>query len=211
MDITYVYLVNNSIYYLVLIIDDHSRFCVGCELRRDQRGISMIEVLHRAIERYGKPAKLLTDQGSCFYSWSREQTLFARYLEDMTIEHIVADPHSPQTLGKVERLNQTVQRDLLTKSHFSGYEEASRNIEAFFHHYNYDRPHQGIGGVTPASRFHGIIGETSRIESTLCSHGLDFSRGYLVFKMFEHTLSVVCNSGGLQVFLDGHLLKPGST
>lgn len=28
----------------------------------------------------------------------------------MKIEHIVSDPHSPQTLGKVERLNQTVQR-----------------------------------------------------------------------------------------------------
>ncbi len=210
MDITYVYLANNAVYYLVIILDDHSRFCVGNELRRDQRGLSMIEVLHRAIERYGKPAKLLTDQGSSFYSWSREQTLFARYLDDMKIEHIVADPHSPQTLGKVERLNQTVQRELLNKVHFSGYEykEACRSIADYFQQYNYARPHQGIGGAFPASRFHGVIGETSRIESELCGNGLDFSRGYLVFKMFEHTVSIVCNSVGLQVFLDGNLLEP---
>jgi transposase InsO family protein len=209
MDITYVYLANNAVYYLVLILDDYSRFCVGSELRRDQRGLSMIEVLHRAVERYGKPAKLLTDQGSSFYSWSREQTLFARYLDDMKIEHIVADPHSPQTLGKVERLNQTVQRELLNKVHFAGYayEEACRNISDYFQHYNYARPHQGIGGAFPASRFHGIIGETSRIESELCGHELDFSRGYLVFKMVDHTISIVCNSMGLQVFLDGHLLE----
>jgi transposase InsO family protein len=207
MDITYVYLANNAIYYLVIIIDDYSRFCVASELRRDQRGLSMIEVLHRGTQRYGKPAKLLTDQGSSFYSWSREQTLFARYLDDMKIEHIVADPHSPQTLGKVERLNQTVQRELLNKSHFSGYEDACRSIESYFHHYNYERPHQGIAGAIPASRFFGIIGETCRIESELCSHGLDFSRGYLVFKMHEHTISIVCRADGLQVFLDGHLLK----
>jgi transposase InsO family protein len=209
MDITYVYLANNAIYYLVLIVDDHSRFCVACELRRDQRGLSMIEVLHRAIERYGKPVKLLTDQGSSFYSWSREQTLFSRYLDDMKIEHIVADPHSPQTLGKVERLNQTVQRELLNKGYFSnyGYPEACSSIGDYFHHYNYSRPHQGIGGAFPASRFHGVIGESSRIESELCGHGLDFSRGYLVFKMFEHTISIVCNSTGLQVFLDGNLLE----
>jgi transposase InsO family protein len=207
MDITYVYLVNNAIYYLVIIIDDYSRFCVASELRRDQRGLSMIEVLHRAIERYGKPTKLLTDQGSSFYSWSPEQTLFARYLDDMKIEHIVADPHSPQTLGKVERLNQTVQRELLNKSHFSGYEEAYRSIETYFRCYNYERPHQGISGAVPASRFQGIIGETCRIESDLCGHGLDFSRGYLVFKIPEHTISIVCSGGGLQVFLDGHLLK----
>ena len=207
MDITYVYLADNAIYYLVIIIDDYSRFCVASELRRDQRGLSMIEVLHRCTQRYGKPAKLLTDQGSSFYSWSREQTLFARYLDDMKIEHIVADPHSPQTLGKVERLNQTVQRELLNKSHFCGYEDACRGIETYFHHYNYERPHQGISGAIPASRFFGIIGETCRIESELCSHGLDFSRGYLVFKMLEHTISIVCKDDGLQVFLDGHLLK----
>lgn len=206
MDVTYVYLANDGVYYLVIILDDYSRFCVCSELRRDQQGLSMIEVLHRAIERYGKPGKLLTDQGTSFYSWSHEQTLFSRYLDDMKIEHIVADPHSPQTLGKVERLNQTVQRELLKKVHFSSYQEAFDSICDYFHHYNYDRPHQGIGGTFPASRFRGVIGETSRIESELCGHGLDFSSGYLVFKMFEHTISIVCGSMGLQVFLDGDLL-----
>ncbi len=212
MDITYVYLVNQTICYLVVVLDDYSRFCVSCELRRDYRSISMIEVLHRAIERYGKPSKLLTDQGSSFYSWSREQTLFARYLDDMKIEHIVADPHSPQTLGKVERFHQTIQRELLDKSHLVSYEEAGQRIENYMHQYNYDRPHQGIGGACPASRFQGIIAETSRVESELCGRGIDFSRGYLVFKMFEHTISIVCNGCGLQIFLDGDLLKrsPGS-
>jgi transposase InsO family protein/transposase len=209
MDITYVYLVNQTICYLVVIVDDNSRFCVSAELRNDYRGISMIEVVHRAIERYGKPSKLLTDQGSSFYSWSSEQTLFSRYLDDMKIEHIVADPHSPQTLGKVERFHQTLQREVLNKSHFVSFEEARQRIEDYMHHYNYDRPHQGIGGACPASRFQGIIGETSRIESELYGKGIDFSRGYLVFKMVEHTISVVCTRGGLQVFLDGNLLKCG--
>jgi transposase InsO family protein len=209
MDITYVYLVNQTICYLVVVLDDYSRFCVSCELRRDYRGISMIEVLHRAIERYGKPSKLLTDQGSSFYSWSPEQTLFSRYLDDMKIEHIVADPHSPQTLGKVERFHQTIQRELLDKSHFSSYEEARERIENYMHQYNYERPHQGIGGACPASRFQGIIGEASRIESEFSGRDIDFSRGYLVFKMFEHTISIVCNGGGLQVFLDGDLLRGG--
>jgi len=210
MDITYVYLSDKAIYYLVIILDDYSRFCVCSELIHNQLGISMIEVLHRAIERYGKPTKLLTDQGTSFYSWSREQTVFSRYLDDMKIEHIVADPHSPQTLGKVERLNQTVQQELLKKVHFSSYEEARVGISEYFHHYNYARPHQGITGAFPSSRFQGIIGETSRIESELRSHTLDFSRGYLVFKMFEHTISIICSGGGLQIFLDGDLLKRGA-
>jgi transposase InsO family protein len=209
MDVTYVYITGIPVLYLVTIIDDYSRFCVGAQLRHDQKGATMIEVLHQAIVRYGKPRKLLTDQGSSFYTWSHESTQFQKYLDDMKIEHIVCDPHSPQTSGKVERLHQTIQRELLQKVRFTGFLEAERGIENYVHSYNYDRPHQGIGGACPHERFHGVIGEVARIESGLASKSIDFSRGYLVLKSFEHTVSVVTSSDGLQVFLDGNLLHQG--
>lgn len=211
MDITYVYLADSSVYYLVLILDDNSRFCVGHELRKDQKGVTMIEVLHRSIERYGKPQKLLSDQGRSFYTWSREQTVFQKYLDDMKIEHIVSNPHSPQTLGKVERLNQTVQRELLDKFRFNSYQQMRSKIDEYFHSYNYERPHQGIGGDCPSNRFHGIVGETRRIESELSTNThipcLDFSQGYLVFKNTEHTICVLFSSSGIKVLLDGKLLS----
>jgi transposase InsO family protein len=206
MDITYVYLTGIPVSYLVTIIDDYSRFCIAAELRHDQKGITMIEVLHRCIVRYGKPCKLLTDQGSSFYSWSHESTQFQKYLDDMKIEHVVCDPHSPQTNGKVERLHQTIQREVLHKVHFAGFTEAQRGIEDYIHSYNYDRPHQGIQGACPYERFHGIIGEVARIESDLASGAVDFSKGYLVLKTCEHTVSVVTSSNGVQIFLNGNLL-----
>lgn len=209
MDVTYVYITGIPVLYLVTIIDDYSRFCVGAELRHDQKGATMIEVLHQAIVRYGKPRKLLTDQGSSFYTWSHESTQFQKYLDDMKIEHIVCDPHSPQTSGKVERLHQTIQRELLQKVRFAGFLDAQRGIGDYIHSYNYDRPHQGIGGACPCERFHGIGGEVARIESGLASKAIDFSRGYLVLKTCEHTVSVVSSSEGLQVFLDGNLLQQG--
>lgn len=207
MDVTYVYITGIKVLYLAIIIDDYSRFCVASELRWDQRGTTMIDVLHRAIERYGKPRRLLTDQGSSFYTWSNESTLFQKYLDDMEIEHIVADPHSPETCGKVERLNQTIQRELIQKVRFSSYADARRGIEEYFHSYNYDRPHQGIDGACPCDRFHGIIGERSRIESNLISKALDFSKGYIIFKDQDHTISIVGSSKGFQIFMDGKLLK----
>lgn len=209
MDVTYVYLTGIPVLYLVTIIDDYSRFCVAAELRHDQKGATMIEVLHQAIVRYGKPRKLLTDQGSSFYTWSQESTQFQKYLDDMKIEHIVCDPHSPQTNGKVERLHQTIQRELLQKVRFAGFLEAQRGIGDYVHSYNYERPHQGIGGACPHERFHGIDGEVARIESGLASKAIDFSQGYLVLKSCGHTVSVVSSSEGLQVFLDGNLLHQG--
>lgn len=207
MDITYVYLTGIPVLYLAVIVDDYSRFCVAAELHDNQQGFTMIEVLHRAIERYGKPRKLLTDQGTSFYTWSNEQTIFQKYLDDMKIEHIVSDPHSPQTLGKTERLHQTIQRELLKKRRFKGYEDAKQGIEEYVHSYNYNRPHQGINGKNPCDRFYGIIGETSRIEQSFSSKSLDFSKGYLIFKNQEHTISVVSSNAGFQVFLDGNLLR----
>jgi transposase InsO family protein len=207
MDVTYVYISGIPVLYLVNIVDDYSRFCVASELCVDQRAGTMIETLHRAIDRYGKPRRLLTDQGSSFYTWSVEQTQFQRYLDDMRIEHIVSDPHSPQTLGKVERLNQTIKRELLEKRRFEGFEQARAGIADYIHRYNYTRPHQGIGGAIPWDRFSGVAGEVARVESHLCSTSLDFSKGYLIFKGHDHTLSVIMGSAGLRLYLDGTLLQ----
>lgn len=211
MDVTYVYISGIAVLYLVMIIDDYSRFCVAADLCSDQRGTTLIEVLHNACVNHGKPVKLLTDQGRGFYTWSMERTIFQKYLDDMKIEHIVSDPHSPQTLGKVERLIQTIKKELLEKVRFISYDEARRGIMDYIKSYNFERPHQGIDGSRPSDRFYGVIGETSRIESALSGKNLDLSKGYLVYRIHEHTLSVVCCKEGLQVFRDGKLLKEDTT
>lgn len=207
MDVTYVYLTGIPVLYLVVIIDDHSRFCVAAELCHDQKGESLIGVLHNCCIRHGKPRKLLTDQGSGFYSWSAQQTLFQQYLDDQKIEHIVSNPHSPQSQGKVERLNQTIKRECLGRVRFNSYSEAVQGIADYIRGYNFGRPHQGIGGFRPTDRFHGVIGERSRIEAELVSKEIDFSKGYCILKVQDHCVSVVSSAEGLEIFLDGKLLQ----
>jgi transposase InsO family protein len=207
MDVTYVYIRGIRVLYLVVIIDDYSRFVVAADLCHDQRADTLIGVLHNAIAHHGKPQKLLTDQGSGFYSWSSNQTVFEHYLDEHHIEHIVSEPHSPQSQGKVERVIQTIKKELLGRVNFSGYADARGGIVDYVRSYNFERAHQGINGARPADRFYGVIGETSRIESELVGNDLDFSKGYLVFKVEDHQLSVVCSCQGFQIFWDGKLLK----
>jgi len=207
MDVTYVYLSGIPVLYLVVIVDDFSRFCVGAELCHDQKGETLIGVLHNACIRHGQPVKLLTDQGSGFYSWSGRETLFQQYLDDHKIEHIVCEPHSPQTQGKVERLNQTIKKECLSRTRFNSFSEAVTGIADYIRGYNFGRPHQGINGFRPADRFYGVIGERSRIESELMGKELDFSKGYCIFKVQDHCVSVVSSSEGIVVLLDGKLLQ----
>jgi len=207
MDVTYVYIRKIPVLYLAAILDDHSRFCVAAELCRDQRAETMIGVLHNACVMHGAPQKLLTDQGSGFYSWSREQTVFQEYLDDQKIEHIVAEPHNPQSQGKVERLIQTMREELLTKVKFTGFEDAQAQIRSFIHSYNMDRPHQGIDGKRPVDRFYGVAREVEAAESELAGRDLDLSRGFVIYKVQEHRVCVVWATGGLQIYLDGKLLQ----
>jgi transposase InsO family protein len=207
MDVTYVYIRKIPVLYLVVILDDHSRFCVAAELCRDQRAETMIGVLHNACVMHRAPQKLLTDQGSGFYSWSREQTVFQEYLDDQKIEHIVAEPHNPQSQGKVERVIQTIREELLTKVKFTGFEDARAQIWSFIHSYNMDRPHQGIEGKRPVDRFYGVAGEVEAAESQLAGRDLDLSRGFVIYKVQEHRVCVVWATGGLQIYLDGKLLQ----
>ena len=207
MDVTYVYLTGIPVLYLVVIVDDFSRFCVSAELCHDQKGETLIGVLHNACIRHGQPVKLLTDQGTGFYSWSARQTLFQQYLDDHKIEHIVCEPHSPQTQGKVERLNQTIKKECLSRARFNSFSEAVTGISDYIRGYNFGRPHQGIDGFRPADRFYGVIGERSRIESDLMGKEVDFSKGYCIFKVQDHCVSVVSSAEGIVVLLDGKLLQ----
>jgi transposase InsO family protein len=207
MDVTYVYLTGIPVLYLVVIVDDHSRFCIGSQLCHDQKGETLIGVLHDSCIRHGKPRKLLTDQGSGFYSWSARQTLFQQYLDDQKIEHIVSDPHSPQTQGKVERLIQTLKRECLGRVRFTSLSDAAQGIADYVRGYNFGRPHQAIGGFRPADRFYGVQGERSRIEAELTGKQLDFSKGYCIFKVQEHCVCVVCSNEGIEVLLDGKILR----
>ncbi|MGD8501396.1 MAG: integrase core domain-containing protein, partial [Phycisphaerales bacterium] len=207
MDVSYVYLTGVPVQYLIVIVDDYSRFCVGAELCHDQKADTLIGVLHNACTLHGKPRKLLTDQGSGFYSWSARQTQFQQYLDDQEVEHIVGNPHSPQSQGKVERLIQTIKKECLRRVRFNSFSEAAQGIADFIRGYNFGRPHQGIGGFRPADRFYGVVAERSRIEAELAGREIDFSKGYCIFKVEEHSVSVVSSADGLAVYLDGKLLK----
>jgi len=206
MDVSYVYLSGLPVQYLVVIVDDYSRFCVGAELCGDQKGETLLGMLHEACSRHGKPGKLLSDQGSGFYSWSARQTMFQQYLDDQRIEHLVGNPHSPQSQGKVERLIQTLKREWLGRTHFNSLAEAAAGLAAYIRGYNYDRPHQGIGGFRPADRFYGVMAERSRIEAELAGREIDFSKGYCIFKIQENSVSVVSSAAGIAVYLNGKLL-----
>jgi putative transposase len=103
--------------------------------------------------------EILSDRGFVFYSW-RVANRFERFLDVEGIHHTHARPHHPQTLGKIEATNKQIQKELIRRERFSGMAEAEAAISQWVETFNYERTHQGLGGLlVPADRFHGRVGE----------------------------------------------------
>jgi len=165
------FFINKLKVYMLLLLDDFSRFILGWRLLTETSTDAVILLVQSAIDRYGKMQEILTDRGFVFYSW-RGINRFEKFLQTQRIDHIHARPHHPQTLGKVEACNRRIKHEVLDQQHFSNMHEAESAIGSWVYSYNYKRTHQGIGGlVVPAERFHGQADEVL----SAVSKGVDVS------------------------------------
>ena len=138
--------------YLVAFLDDHSRFIVGYGLHSTQSAPLVLEVLRSAVLNYRAPREILTDNGSQYVTW-RGRSAFSRELSQRGIRHIIATPRRPQTLGKIERFWGSLWHECVERAIFRDLEDARRRIGLYIDHYNFQRPHQGIGSLVPADRY----------------------------------------------------------
>jgi transposase InsO family protein len=173
---TFVLKRQNRRVYLVAFMDDHSRFLVGYGLHASQSSALVLEVLRAALTSYGTPAEILTDNGSQYVTW-RGKSAFTKELEKRGIQQVVAAPRRPQTLGKIERFWGTLWRECLHSAVFVDMGDAQRRLGWFIDHYNFQRPHQGIEGSTPADRFFGAAPDVKRtLQARVAANALELAR-----------------------------------
>ncbi|MHB2028404.1 MAG: IS481 family transposase [Acidimicrobiales bacterium] len=138
-------------------IDDHSRFmvCAGVMTRAISRQVCGHLAL--ALQRYGAPEEILTDNGKVFtnrFGLTPTEVLFDRLCRDNGINHLLTAPFSPTTTGKIERFHRTLRHEFLTARVFSSVDAAQRELDEWIASYNTERPHQSLKMATPASRFY---------------------------------------------------------
>jgi transposase InsO family protein len=187
---TFVLKRQNRRVYLVAFMDDHSRFIVGYGLHATASSALVLEVLRSAITSYGTPEEILTDNGSQYITW-RGKSAFAKECEKRGIRQIVARPRHPQTLGKVERFWGTLWRECVESSLYIDLGDARRRIGHFVDHYNFQRVHQGIGGLVPADRFFGAAPEVLKsLKERVAWNALEIARSGVPKKPFYLTGNV---------------------
>lgn len=135
---------------LFVAVDDHAR--IGfTDLYPDEKKQSAVQFLnntHAYFKSLGVRLKrLLTDNGPAFHSKP-----FARACQQLGIRHSFTKPYRPQTNGKAERFIQSALRECAYGFVYQHSTERAQMFDAWIHHYNWHRPHQGIGGIAPMTR-----------------------------------------------------------
>jgi transposase InsO family protein len=138
-------------------VDDHSRFCVSATLMPRERTQAVCDALSAALARHGAPQQILTDNGKVFtgrFNHPPTEVLFDRICRENGIEHLLTQPRSPTTTGKIERFHRTLRVEFDTARVFADLPAAQAELDAWVAHHNGERTHQSLGDETPASRFH---------------------------------------------------------
>jgi len=136
--------------FLFVAVDDHARIAFTQGYPNECKG-SAAAFLRAAVTYYQslgvRIQRLLTDNGSAFRSHT-----FRALCGELGIEQKYTRAYRPQTNGKAERFIQSALREWAYGVTYAHSQERTAMLDKWRHHYNWHRPHAGIGGVPPMSR-----------------------------------------------------------
>jgi transposase InsO family protein len=206
-------------------LDDHSRFCVSARLMVRERTHAVCDGFSSALQAYGVPQQVLTDNGKVFtgrFAQPPVEVLFDRICRENGIDHILTQPRKPTTTGKIERFHRSLRAEFNTRQVFRNLKTAQEALDEWVNYYNTQRPHQSLGDLTPQSRFHADDGEVRHqlrhperngeqwVTRKVATNGI-VSVGYQQVSVGKHyggsACDVLVTDGLLQFWVGNELLK----
>jgi transposase InsO family protein len=113
--------------------------------------------LRAALASYGTPEQILTDNGKVFtgrFFHPPVEVLFDAICREHGVEHLLTQPRSPTTTGKIERFHRSLRAEFLSAHKpFTNLKTAQQAPDEWIDYYNNTRPHQALDMATPAEKF----------------------------------------------------------
>jgi putative transposase len=148
IDITYIPMPKGFL-YLTAIIDVYSRYVVGWGISNTLDAACSLNVTKEAIERYGKPEIINSDQGSQFTC-----NEWIEYLEKEEIKISMDGKGRATDNIFIERLWRSVKYDYVYIKVPADGLELYQGLKEYFDYYNNQLCHQGIDHQIPANKYY---------------------------------------------------------
>ena len=148
-DITYVP-IRGGFVYLTAIMDWYSRYVLSWEVSVTMDDGFCVSALERALRRYSKPEIFNTDQGSQYTG-----SAFTGVLKDHEIKISMDGKGRVTDNIMIERLWRSAKYEEIYIKDYDTVEDLIAGLREYFTFYNHRRPHQALGGRTPAEVYKG--------------------------------------------------------
>lgn len=135
---------NGSRFRILTLLDEHTRQSLAVHAAWSIRAVDAITVIEAAIERYGAPENLRSDNGPEFIAYAIQDWLKERQIKTLYIK-----PGSPWENGHIESFHDKLRDECLNRELFGTLAEARVILESWRVEYNERRPHSSLGYRTP--------------------------------------------------------------
>lgn len=157
---------NGSRFRILTLLDEYTRQSLAVHAAWSIRAIDAITVIEAAIERYGAPEHLRSDNGPEFIAYAIQD-----WLKEREIKTLYIKPGSPWENGHIESYHDKLRDECLNRELFGTLAEARVILESWRVEYNERRPHSALNYQTPAefarrSKF-GLLPASGRLPSKL--------------------------------------------
>ena len=147
IDITYIPIKHGHM-YLTAIIDWYSRFIMGWALSDTLETAPVLDAVRKAIETYGTPAVINSDQGSQFTSEE-----YIALLKEHKIKQSMDGKARWVDNVIIERWFRSLKTEHIHIVEYTSPRELRSGIKEYIHEYNYDRPHQSLNYNRPYQEY----------------------------------------------------------
>jgi transposase InsO family protein len=135
---------NGTRFRILTLIDEFTRECLAMHAAWSIRAVDVITVIEGAIERYGTPEHIRSDNGPEFIAYAIQD-----WLKENQIKAIYIKLGSPWENGHIESFHDKLRDECLNREIFGSLLEAKIVIESWRVEYNTERPHSSLGNITP--------------------------------------------------------------
>ena len=140
-DITHIY-VGERFYYTVFIIDIYTKKIVGYQLSNHMRATANVKAMQMALESNEAPMIHHSDRGS--------QYIYNEYITLLKVSGCeISMALSGQDNAYAERINRTIKEEYIDHWKPKTFEQLKKDVDRAVEHYNYKRPHNNIGRLSP--------------------------------------------------------------
>ena len=126
------------------IVDDFTRECLALVADTSLPGLRVVRELEALITARGRPAMIVSDNGTELTSMA-----MLRWSQERQVEWHYIAPGKPQQNAFVESFNGRLRDELLNETLFTSLAHAREVLSLWKDDYNTVRPHSGLGNLTP--------------------------------------------------------------